>query len=78
MDIAEAIHIMGTSVRLPGRSTDYLVNQVASVPTYVAPSKPLGVAAGLERGATLRAIEALHELSYVTRPIVAAGPGLDH
>ncbi|MDQ7805663.1 hypothetical protein Q5425_18110 [Amycolatopsis sp. A133] len=68
MDLAGAFKVIGTPVRLPGRSDDALVRQIQKQKGFTAPGKPLCPAEGLADGIALRPLEALHWLSYVTRP----------
>lgn len=55
-------------MHLPGQSDDALIRQIRKRKEFTPPRKALSPAAGLESGISLRPIEALHRLSYVTRP----------
>jgi hypothetical protein len=68
VNFPEAMSIVGSRVHLPGRSDDSLLHEVRALPDFVSPAKALSLAAGLEAGVSLRPVEALHELSYATRP----------
>lgn len=68
MDLDEAMQIVGTKVMLQGRSDRGLVHRVVHAPNFVTSTKTLSPAASLHHGITLRPVEALHLLSYVTRP----------
>lgn len=68
MDLYQASKIVGSSVHLPGRSDHPLIGEVTRSPGFATASKPLSPAIGLEHGITLRPVEALHKLSYATRP----------
>jgi hypothetical protein len=68
MDLKGAFKVVDTPVHLPGRSDDALVRQIRQQKVFSAPRKALSPATGLEDGIVLRPLEALHWLSYVTRP----------
>ncbi len=68
MDLSRACQVAGSLVRLPGRSDPDLVTRIEKAPNYKTDGKPLVPASGLERGVTLRPVQALHWLSYATRP----------
>jgi hypothetical protein len=68
MDLEDALTVVDTPVHLPGQSDDALVRQIQQRKEFSAPHKALAPATGLENGIVLRPLEALHRLSYVTRP----------
>ncbi|WP_290054009.1 hypothetical protein [Amycolatopsis solani] len=68
MNLEDAFTVVDTPVHLPGQSDDALIRQIRKRKEFSAPRKALSPAAGLADGITLRPIEALHWLSYVTRP----------
>ncbi|MEU0537308.1 hypothetical protein [Amycolatopsis tolypomycina] len=68
MDLEGAFKVIDTPVHLPGRSDDALIRQLQQQKAFSAPGKTLRPAAGLADGIALRPLEALHWLSYVTRP----------
>ncbi|MEU7785089.1 hypothetical protein [Amycolatopsis sp. NPDC049159] len=68
MNLEDAFSVVDTAVHLPGQSDDALIRQLRKRKEFSPPRKALSPAAGLESGITLRPIEALHWLSYVTRP----------
>jgi hypothetical protein len=68
MDLSRACHIVGSLVRLRGKSDCQLAKRIQEAPNFAADSKPLMPAAGLENGVTLFPFRALHWLSYATRP----------
>lgn len=68
MDLSEAMRIVSSRVHLPGRSDGALLNQVRHMVDIDSPIKKMSPAVGLEAGVSLRPVEALHLLSYATRP----------
>jgi hypothetical protein len=68
VDLYQAMKIVGSQVYLRGRSNQALVRRVRRTPNFVASAKTLSPASGLQHGIALRPFEALHLLSYVTRP----------
>ncbi|MDT7799798.1 MAG: hypothetical protein QOI78_3231 [Actinomycetota bacterium] len=68
MDLEQALTVVDTPVHLPGQSDNALVRQIQQRKEFSAPGKTLVPATGLENGIDLRPLEALHRLSYVTRP----------
>ncbi|MEQ0565105.1 hypothetical protein ABJI51_39025 [Amycolatopsis sp. NEAU-NG30] len=68
MDLEDAFTVVDTPVHLAGQSDEALIRQIRQRKEFSAPSKPLRPATGLEDGIVLRPVEALHWLSYVTRP----------
>lgn len=68
MDLATAIRTVGTPCGVPGQSSPGLVSRLGLVKDYVAPSKAPTPAVGLDSWVTLRPIEALHQLAFLTRP----------
>ncbi|MBL7487314.1 hypothetical protein I6A60_00265 [Frankia sp. AgB1.9] len=67
MDLDHALRVVDTEIHLSGSSDDELVSKIQSVKGFNA-DKDLAPAVGLESGVRLRPVEALHMLSYVTRP----------
>jgi hypothetical protein len=67
MDLDHALRVVDTEVHLSGSSDDELVGKIQSVKGFNA-DKDLAPAVGLESGVRLRPVDALHMLSYVTRP----------
>lgn len=68
MDLYRACQVAGTPVRLPGVSNRALVERIREAPNYKNDGKDLTPAVSLEDGVRLRPFEALHWLSYATRP----------
>jgi hypothetical protein len=68
MDFRQAISDFDTEVHLAGQSDDALVRRIRKQKGFRPPAKALSPAAGLGTGIRLRPIEALHQLSFVTRP----------
>jgi hypothetical protein len=68
MDLSHACHVAGSLVRLHGTSDFLLAKRVHEAPNFADGSKLLTPAVGLEDGVTLVPIQALHWLSYATRP----------
>ncbi len=68
VDLSQAMHVVGSHVRLHGSSDANLVQRVRQAPNFVPTRKALSVAAGLDGGIILRPVEGLHWLSYATSP----------
>jgi hypothetical protein len=68
LDLEDAFTVVDTPVQLSGRSDEALIRQIQQRKEFSAPRKALSPAIGLENGVVLRPLEALHWLSYVTRP----------
>ncbi|WP_410644434.1 hypothetical protein [Amycolatopsis sp. lyj-346] len=68
MDLEDAFTVVDTPVYLSGQSDDALVRQVQQRKEFSPPRAALSPATGLEEGIFLRPLEALHWLTYVTRP----------
>ncbi|QKV74482.1 hypothetical protein [Amycolatopsis sp. Hca4] len=68
MDLEEAFTVVDTPVHLAGQSDDALLRQIRRRKEFSAPRSTLSPATGLEKDIHLRPLEALHWLSYVTRP----------
>jgi hypothetical protein len=62
------MQIVGSYVRLHGCSDANLVQRVLEAPNFVPGDKALSAVPGLDGGIILRPVEALHWLSYATRP----------
>jgi hypothetical protein len=62
------MRIIGSPAHLPGRSDTALLRRVTGTSGFVASAKTLAPATGLQHGVSLRPIDALHLLAYVTRP----------
>lgn len=69
MDLHEARAVVSRSYRVPGQSDNALVTKVAGTKNFTLPAKALQPASGLAAGTTIRPIEALHYLAYVTRAL---------
>jgi hypothetical protein len=68
VDISEAMQIVSTSFTVPGRSDRSLLTSISNASNFVPPSKALMAVPSLNQGITLRPIDALHQLSFVTAP----------
>jgi hypothetical protein len=68
VDLSYAMHVVGSEVCIAGRSDGDLVHRVQQAPNFVPGCKPVIPAAGLDGGIVLRPVEAVHALSYATRP----------
>jgi hypothetical protein len=68
VDITQAIQVVGSQVHIRGRSDEHLIDMIQHRPGFVVPKKRLLPAAGLRTGVNLRPMDALHALSYATRP----------
>jgi hypothetical protein len=68
VDLSRARHVAGSWARLHGRSDWQLAKRIQEVPDLAAHIKSLTPAAGLEDGVTVLPLQALHWLSYATRP----------
>jgi hypothetical protein len=62
------MHVVGSEVRIVGWSDCELVQRVQQAPNFGPTGKALSPAAGLDGGIALRPVEAVHALSYATRP----------
>jgi hypothetical protein len=68
VNISEAMQIVSTPFTVPGRSDHGLLRSIGNASNYVAPSKTLVAVPSLDQGITMRPIDALHQLSFVTGP----------
>ncbi|MFI6308425.1 hypothetical protein ACIBCH_41575 [Amycolatopsis thailandensis] len=68
MDLADALTVVDSPVRLHGRSDSDLVQRVIASPHLAPSAKRPRPAAQLHNGIDCRPLEALHLLSYATRP----------
>jgi hypothetical protein len=68
MDLADALSIVNAEAEFSGRSDDLLIDEIRATKGFEAPSKIISVAANLENGVIIRPVEALHKLSFATRP----------
>lgn len=68
LDFRQAMVDFGTEVHLDGQSDDALVRRIRKQKGFRAPRKSLSSVPDLATGVRLRPIEALHQLSFVTRP----------
>jgi hypothetical protein len=68
VDLYQALSTVGSAVYLQGHSDQALLDNVAKNSKFESAAKTLSPALGLEHGTMIRPFDALHELSYVTRP----------
>lgn len=69
MDLNEALWVVSAPIHVNGQSDAALVRRIEGTKGYIPPAKPVSPASGILGGTILRPVEALHRLSYATRPL---------